>query len=77
MPSRTIGLARDGEPNLEEVLGPREVPSLLRLEEKTVYAMAIAGEMPAFKLRGQWRIRRKELERWMDEQPRGGGNDDA
>jgi hypothetical protein len=36
-----------------------------------------AGELPAFKIRGQWRIRRTELERWMDEQPRGGGDDDA
>lgn len=36
-----------------------------------------AGELRAFKIRGQWRIRRAELERWMDEQPRGDGDGDA
>jgi hypothetical protein len=36
-----------------------------------------AGELPAFKIRGQWQIRRTELERWMDEQPRGGSDGDA
>lgn len=61
----------------DEVLTIREVAALLKLAEKTVYAMANAGELPAFKIRGQWRIRRTELERWMDEQPRGGGDGDA
>ena len=61
----------------DDVLTIKEVAALLKLAEKTVYAMAAAGETPAFKIRGQWRIRRKELERWMDEQPRGGGDGDA
>jgi hypothetical protein len=42
-------------------------------------AMAADGEIPAFKIRGQWRIRRAELDQWMDAQPRGGdagGEDD-
>lgn len=58
----------------DEVLTIKEVAGLLKLAEKTVYAMANAGELPAFKIRAQWRIRRTELERWMDEQPRGGGD---
>jgi excisionase family DNA binding protein len=62
------------EPLPDEVLTIKEVAALLKLAEKTVYAMANAGELPAFKIRGQWRIRRTELERWMDEQPRGGGD---
>lgn len=60
----------------DEVLTIKEA-ALLKLAEKTVYAMANAGELPAFKIRGQWRIQRRELERWMDEQPRGGGDGDA
>jgi excisionase family DNA binding protein len=65
----------------DEVLTIKEVAALLKLAEKTVYAMAQAGESPAFKIRGQWRIKRTELDQWIDAQPRGGesggGNDDG
>jgi hypothetical protein len=43
--------------------------------------MVQAEEIPAFKIHGQWRIKRAELDRWIDAQPRGGesggGNDDG
>ena len=55
----------------DEVLTIKEVAALLKLAEKTVYSMAQQGEIPAFKVRGQWRTRRSELDRWMDKQPRG------
>ena len=65
----------------DEVLTLKEVAALLKLADKTVYAMAQAGEIPAFKIRGQWRIKRTELDQWIDAQPRGGesggGNDDG
>jgi len=53
-----------------EVLTIREVASLLKLTEKTIYSMAQRGELPAFKMRGQWRIRRVALDEWLDEQTR-------
>ncbi len=56
----------------DEVLTNKEIAVLLELASKTVYSMAQWGERPAFKVRGQWRIRRSELEKWIDEQPRGG-----
>ena len=34
--------------------------------------MANAVEIPAFKIRGQWRTKRAELNNWIDAQPRGG-----
>lgn len=34
----------------DEVLTIKEVAALLKLAEKTVYAMAQAGEIPAFKI---------------------------
>jgi excisionase family DNA binding protein len=62
----------------DEVLTIKEVAALLELAEKTVYARAQAGEIPAFKIRGQWHIGRSELDQWIDAQPRGGngGRDD-
>ena len=67
--------ARDGVAMSDEVLTIKQVAALLKLAEKTVYAMANAGELPAFKIRGQWRIKRVELDQWIDERPRGGGEE--
>lgn len=39
----------------------------LKLAEKTV-AMANADESPAFNVRGQWRVKRIDIERWMEQQ---------
>jgi excisionase family DNA binding protein len=65
----------------DEVLTIKEVAALLKFAQNTAYAMAQAGEILAFKIRGQWRIKRVELGRWLDAQPRGGesgrGNDDG
>ena len=48
-----------------EVMTIRDVAQTLQLAEKTVYTMAAAGELPAFKVRGQWRIRGVDLESWL------------
>ena len=52
----------------DEVLTIKDVAAILKLAEKTVYAMANEGELPAFKVRGQWRIRKIDFDRWMEEQ---------
>lgn len=59
----------------DEVLTIKEAAALRQLAEKTVYAMAQAGEVPAFKLRGQRRIKRTELDKWIGVQPGGGHGD--
>jgi excisionase family DNA binding protein len=56
------------EPVPDEILTLREVASLLKVAAKTVYAMAQAAEMPAFKVRGQWRFRRADLDAWIQQQ---------
>lgn len=50
----------------DEILTIRDVAARLKLAERTVYAMAAQREMPAFKLRGHWRIRESDFERWLD-----------
>ena len=57
-----------------EVLTIKEIATVLKLAKKTVYAMANANEIPAFKIRGQWRVKRLDLDRWIDAQPRGRGD---
>ncbi|HFF1979665.1 TPA: helix-turn-helix domain-containing protein [Pseudomonas aeruginosa] len=52
----------------EEVLKIRDVAALFKVGEKTVYSMAQAGELPAFKVRGQWRFARKDIDAWIEQQ---------
>ena len=49
----------------DAVLTVREIAAILKLTEKTVYSMAAKEELPAFKVRGQWRIRKADFERWL------------
>jgi excisionase family DNA binding protein len=52
----------------EEVLTIKGVAALLKVGEKTIYSMAQGGELPAFKVRGQWRFSRKDLDAWIEQQ---------
>lgn len=56
----------------DEILTVAEVALLLKVAEKTVYTMAQKSELPCFKVRGQWRFRRQDLDSWMAAQVRGG-----
>lgn len=52
----------------DSIMTIRDVAQVLKLAEKTVYAMATEGEIPAFKVRGQWRVRRLDVEGWLSRQ---------
>ena len=52
----------------DSILTLPEVAVLLKVAEKTVYTMAQRGQLPAFKVRGQWRFRRSDLDHWIDQQ---------
>ncbi len=52
----------------DEILTLPEVAELLKVADKTVYTMAQRGELPAFKVRGQWRFKLVDMHRWIEEQ---------
>lgn len=52
-------------PEPDEILTIREVAALLKIGEKTAYTMAQSGELPAFKVRGQWRFARSDINAWI------------
>ena len=52
----------------DEILTLPEVAVLLKVAEKTVYTMAQKAQLPAFKVRGQWRFKRDDLERRIEQQ---------
>jgi len=44
------------------------VARLLQLTAKTIHLIAQTGQIPAFKVRGQWRFKHDGIDRWIDEQ---------
>lgn len=52
----------------DSILTLPEVAHLLKVAEKTVYTMAQRSQLPAFKVRGQWRFKRSDLDQWIEDQ---------
>jgi excisionase family DNA binding protein len=52
----------------DEILTIRDVAALLKIGEKTAYTMAQDGDLPGFKVRGQWRFRHSDINAWISEQ---------
>ena len=52
----------------DEILTLKEVAALLKVGEKTIYSMAKDAQLPAFKVRGQWRFRRVDIDQWIEHQ---------
>lgn len=52
----------------DEILTVSEVAQLLKVAEKTVYTMAQKEQLPAFKVGGQWRFKRIDLDQWIEQQ---------
>lgn len=50
----------------DEMLTVVEVAQFLKVADKTVYTMAQNAELPCFKVRGQWRFRRGDIDRWIE-----------
>ena len=45
-----------------------QVAEKLQVSEKTVRRMLVSGELPGYKIGGQYRIKAAELESWIAEQ---------
>ena len=50
------------------ILTVRETAAYLRMNRMTIYRLAQAGKIPAFKVGGSWRFDREVLNRWIEEQ---------
>jgi len=49
----------------DQIMTVKEVAAYLKVNDRTVYRMAAAGEIPAFKVGASWRFKQTELEAWM------------
>lgn len=52
--------------NRDEIMTIPEVAALLKIAEKTVYVLAQRGDVPGFKVGGQWRFSRGAIDKWID-----------
>jgi len=52
--------------NKDKLWTVKEVAEYLQLDEHTVYRMARKGEIPAYKVAGQWRFKKELLEKWLE-----------
>lgn len=51
-----------------EILTIREVAEYLKVTERTIYRLAGAKKIPAFKVGGTWRFSRAEIDQWIKQQ---------
>ncbi|MDO8690799.1 MAG: helix-turn-helix domain-containing protein [Dehalococcoidia bacterium] len=54
--------------NVDEVMTVKEVARYLRVSQSTVWNWCREGKLPAFKVAHQWRVRRSDLNRAIEEQ---------
>ena len=48
-----------------EVMTVDEVADYLQVGNRSIYNMAVAGEIPAAKVAGQWRFKKTEVDAWL------------
>lgn len=56
-----------------EVLTVKEIAEYLKMNPITIYRLANAGRIPAFKVGGDWRFKRNSIEKWIEDNENGNG----
>ncbi len=51
-----------------EILTIKQVADYLKVTERTIYRLAAAKKIPAFKVGGTWRFSRADIESWIKQQ---------
>ena len=49
----------------DDILTISDVANLFKVTEKTLYGLAQKGDLPGFKVGGQWRFQRAAIESWI------------
>ena len=52
-------------PSEDEILTIKEVADYLKVTERTIYRLAAAKQIPAFKVGGSWRFARADIDSWI------------
>ena len=52
----------------DAVMTVREVADYLRVNQRTVYRLAVDGKLPGFKVGATWRFKRTAIDAWIETQ---------
>lgn len=52
-------------PSPDSVLTVKEVADYLRVNQRTVYRLAVEGKLPGFKVGATWRFKRSDIDAWI------------
>lgn len=55
-----------------EILTIRQVANYLKVTERTIYRLAAAKKIPAFKVGGTWRFSTSDIDQWIQRQSESG-----
>ena len=58
-----------------DILTLKQVAEFLKVTERTIYRLAAAKKIPAFKVGGTWRFSKAEITEWIQQQSKGGKAD--
>jgi len=51
---------------VDQIMTVREVADYLKVNDRTIYRMAAAGKIPAFKVGASWRFKSSEINDWIE-----------
>ena len=54
--------------NESEIVTIKQVAGYFKVTERTIYRLAAAKKIPAFKVGGMWRFSRADIENWIKQQ---------
>lgn len=49
----------------DDVMTVKEVAAYLRVNQRTVYRLAVEHRLPGFKVGANWRFKRSDIDRWI------------
>jgi excisionase family DNA binding protein len=68
LPTTHLAKTMPSSPADNTIMTIGEVADYLKVTERTIYRLAGAKQIPAFKVGGSWRFSRADIDRWIREQ---------
>jgi len=59
------GNNKQGDLNMEKWLTLEQIAEYLQMSTSSIYKMAQAGKIPAYKVGRQWRFKKEEIDKWI------------
>jgi excisionase family DNA binding protein len=50
----------------DQIMTVKEVATYLKVNDRTIYRMAMSGKIPAFRVGASWRFKFCEIEAWIE-----------